>query len=178
MTPVRRPGPGWFGAVEPSTDGTDQFNADGADDSDAGRAIIEVVFLAVLLLIPIIYLLISLIRIQAATLAVTQAARDAGRAIDSASTIDEGIARARQIAAIDLADQHIPAGGMTLHFVSAGADCTAGDTITPSLTPGAVFDLCLTATLTLPGIPTIVSGSNNTATGVYTVHISELREGS
>ena len=135
-------------------------------------------FLAVLMLIPIVYLLISLLRIQAATLAVTQAARDAGRAIDSAPTIDDGIARARQIAAIDLADQNIPNGNITLRFVGPGAGCTDDNAITPSLAPGAVYDLCITTTLTLPGIPTIVTGSNNTATGVYTVHISDLREGS
>jgi Flp pilus assembly protein TadG len=166
----------WFGPVEPSTSRT----TDGPrpDSDDAGRAIIEVVFLAVLMLIPILYLLISLVRIQAATLAVTQAARDAGRAIDTAPTIDEGIARARQIAAIDLADQHIPNGNITLQFVNPGAPCTADNATTPSLSPGAVYDLCITTTLTLPGVPTIVTGDDNTATGVYTVHISDLREGS
>lgn len=163
--------PGWIGAVEPGTD--DATN----NDPDAGRAIIEVVFLAVLMLIPVLYLLISLLRIQAATVAVTQAARDAGRAIDTAPTIDEGIARARQIATIDLADQHIPTDNITLQFVSPGAACTADNTVAPSLDPGAVYDLCITTTLALPGIPTIVTGTNNTATGVYTVHIGELREG-
>ena len=171
MTGLRRPRQSWSGPVEPTG------NPDRNDDADAGRAIIEVVFLAILMLIPIVYLLISLIRIQAATLAVTQAARDAGRAIDTAPTIEDGIARAQQIAAIDLADQHIPGGNITLQFVNPGTACTAENTTTPSLTPGAVYDLCITTTLTLPGIPTIVTGVNNTATGVYTVHISELREG-
>ncbi len=169
--------PDWFGPVEPGRDDTGRTDDQHRTDADAGRAIIEVVFLAVLMLIPIIYLLISLIRIQAATLAVTQAARDAGRAIDTAPTIDDGIARARQIAAIDLEDQHIPSGNITLQFVSPGAACTTDHTVVPSLAPGDVYDLCITTTLTLPGIPTIVTGSNNTATGVYTIHISELREG-
>lgn len=171
MTGLRSLSDSWFGPVDASRDDSD------ADAGDAGRAIIEVVFLAVLVLIPVIYLLISLIRIQAATLAVTQAARDAGRAIDTAPTIDDGIARARQIAAIDLADQNIPAGNITLQFVSPGAACTSDNAVPPSLTPGAVYDVCITTTLTLPGIPTIVTGSNNTATGVYSIHISELREG-
>lgn len=177
MTCRRWSRPAWIGPVEPSRADYDHDHDEAHDDADAGRAIIEVVFLAVLILIPIIYLLISLIRIQAATLAVTQAARDAGRAIDTAPTIDDGIARARQIAAIDLDDQHIPSGNITLQFVSPGTACTAENTISPSLAPGAVYDLCITTTLTLPGIPTILTGSNNTATGVYTVHISELREG-
>ena len=159
----------WFGPVEASRAGTDH--------RDDGRAVIEVVFLAVLVLIPVTYLLIGLVRIQAATLAVTQAARDAGRAIDTAPTINEGINRARQIATIDLADQNIPTGNITLQFVSPGAACTADNAVPPSLTPGAVYDVCITTTLALPGIPTIVTGRNNTATGVYTIHISELREG-
>jgi hypothetical protein len=171
VTRIRQLRTDWFGPVEPT-------NPSDAGSTDAGRAILEVVFLAVLMLIPISYLLISLIRIQAATLAVTQAARDAGRAIDTAPTIDDGITRAQQIAAIDLADQHIPSGNITLQFVSPGAACTDDNDITPSLTPGAVYDLCITTTLTLPGIPTILAGRNNTATGVYTVHISDLREGS
>lgn len=169
MTRPSRARLNWIGPVEATTD---------EDAPDAGRAIIEVIFLAVLVLIPVLYLLISLVRIQSATLAVTQAARDAGRAIDTAPTIDDGIARAREIAAIDLADQNIPTDSITLQFVSPGAACTAENTVTPSLAPGAVYDLCVTTALTLPGIPSIVTGRNNTATGIYTVHISELREGS
>ncbi len=62
-------------------------------EQDAGRAMIEVVFLAVLLLIPTVYILASVMRIQAATFAVSQAARDAGRVIDSAPTVTDGVAR-------------------------------------------------------------------------------------
>lgn len=170
MTSPRLLADRWFGPVQPSRDHD-------AEHSDDGRAIIEVVFLAVLVLIPVTYLLISLVRIQAATLAVTQAARDAGRAIDTAPTLDEGITRARQIAAIDLADQNIPTGNITLQFVAPGAPCTSDNAVPPSLTPGVIYDVCITTTLALPGIPTIITGTNNTATGVYTIHISELREG-
>ena len=170
-TPTGPPGRSrWFGPIESG-------NHNHAADADAGQAILEVVFLAVLMLIPIIYLLISLVRIQAATLAVTQAARDAGRAVDAAPTIGDGIARARDIASIDLADQNIAAGTLTLQFVAPGATCSADNALTPTLDPGATYDVCVTAILTLPGIPTIVTGTNNTATGVYTIHISALREG-
>ena len=62
-------------------------------------------------------------------------------------------------------------------YVSAGAGCTAENAITPSQQAGATFDVCVTATLTLPGVPTVVTGLHNTVTGVYTVSISPLREG-
>ena len=47
--------------------------------NDEGRALIEVIFLAVLILIPTVYILISFLRIQSATFAVSQGAREAGR---------------------------------------------------------------------------------------------------
>lgn len=172
----KRPATGrWFGPVEPRQDPDQVKEADQARDN--GRAIIEVVFLAVLLLIPVLYLLISVLRLQAATFAVTQAARDAGRAIDAAPSIDVGIDRAQQIAAIDLADQHVNTPEITLHFVVVGTSCTSGTPTQPTLDAGAVFDLCVTAVVSLPGVPTAVLGTRNTVTGVYTVHIGDLREG-
>ncbi len=185
---ARRPPPEtarWFGPVE-SGGGhrTDEdptrcnpTHQDRAVD-DAGRAIIEVIFLAVLLLIPVVYILISVLRLQAATFAVSQAARDAGRVIDAAPSVDEAIARAQQIARIDLADQHIPDSGLTLRFVAAGNDCKNGTSIPPTLDAGATYDICIIAVVSLPGVPTAVTGAHNTVTGVYTVHIGDLREGS
>jgi len=159
----------WLGPVE-----TDPPHTDNTPDS--GRALIEVIFLAVLLLIPVVYILISVLRLQATTFAVTQAARDAGRAIDSAATIDDAIARAQEIAAIDLADQNVPNDNITVQYVAAGTTCNWANAITPSLAGGSVYDVCVTAVVALPGVPSILTGSNNTITGVYTVHIGDLRE--
>jgi hypothetical protein len=168
----------WFGPVEPSDPpGADGMNRGGDHDGDNGRAIIEVIFLAVLMLIPVVYILISLLRLQSATFAVTQAARDAGRVVDAAPGMDEGIARARAIAAIDLADQNFPNDQITLQFVAPGADCHNSTPITPTLDAGAVYDICVTAVVSLPGVPTVLTGNKNTVTGVYTVHIGDLREG-
>jgi len=143
---------------------------------DDGRALIEVVILGVLMLIPVIYILIAVLRLQAATFAVTQAARDAGRAIDGAPSIAEAISRARLIAGVDLLDQNVSNDQLVLTFVAAGAACTS-QALVPTLEPGSVFDICVTAVVRLPGIPSILSGSANTITGVYTVHIADLREG-
>ena len=170
----------WFGPVEPGSRETsgNGHGADARNDADSGRAIIEVIFLAVLLLIPVIYILISVFRLQSATFAVSQAARDAGRAMDAAPGVDEGLARAQQIIAIDLADQNVPDRQLTLRFVAPGADCRTGNAVPPSLDGGSSYDVCVTAVITLPGVPTVLTGPNNTVTGVYTVHIGDLREGS
>ena len=148
----------------------------GGSDSDDGRAMIEVIFLAVLILIPTVYILAAFMRIQAATFAVTQAARDAGRVMDSAPTVSEGVARAEEIAQIALTDQRVPAEGLDLRFVSAGSECSAGE-ITPSLQGGDVYDICVVAVVTLPGVPSVMTGSNNTITGVFTMHVGDFREG-
>jgi len=150
-----------------------------ADDRrapDNGRALLEVIFLAVLILIPTVYILAAVMRIQAATFAVTQAARDAGRVMDSAPTLSQAITRAHQIAQIALTDQHVPTDGLDLRFVPAGADCTANQ-ITPSLRGGDVYDICVIAIVTLPGVPTVMTGSNNTITGIFTMHVGDFREG-
>ena len=146
-------------------------------EQDAGRAMIEVVFLAVLLLIPTVYILASVMRIQAATFAVSQAARDAGRVIDSAPTVADGVARAEEIAQLALTDQRVPADGLQVRFVSTGTDCVSGPQISPSLNPGDVYDVCVVALVTFPGVPSVVTGSQNTVTGVFTLHVGDFREG-
>ncbi len=145
---------------------------------DDGRAIIEVVFLAVLLLIPTMYILIALLRLQAATLAVAQAARDAGRLIETSTSGSVGEPLIRAVAGQDLQDQGITPDTMTVRAVASGSDCRQAPAVAPSYQPGATYDLCVIAQITLPGVPTVLSGSHNTVTGVYTVHIGQLREGS
>ena len=136
---------------------------------------IEVVILAVLLLIPTVYLLSSFLRVQSATFAVAQAARDAGRLLDSAPSLAAGQERAREVARVALTDQRVPADSVAVRFVEAGAGCTAPE-ITPTLAPGSVFDICVSTVITLPGVPTVITGDRNTVTGVFTLHVGEFRE--
>jgi hypothetical protein len=142
--------------------------------ADAGRALIEVLILGVLLLIPTVYVLSAVLRVQSATFAVTQAARDAGRLIDTAPDLDSGVQRATEAARIALADQRLPGDAVSVRFVAPGAGCSAA-AISPSLTAGAIFDICVTTPLTLPGVPSALT-DNNTVTGVYTLHVGQYRE--
>ena len=148
-----------------------------AAEADGGRAMIEVIFLAVLMLIPTVYILASVMRIQAATFAVAQGARDAGRVMDSSPTLAAGVMRAEEIAHLALTDQRVPAENMDVRFVSAGSDCVNGPEIAPSLQPGDVYDVCVVAIVSFPGVPTVVTGTQNTVSGAFTVHVGDFREG-
>jgi hypothetical protein len=143
---------------------------------DGGRAIIEVVFLAVLLLIPTVYILIGVIRLQAATLAVAQSARDVGRLIETSPRLpsnDQALAVAR----VALDDQHIGSGGLRIVTTGPGGSCADAIATAFSRRPGIDYDVCVIVAIDLPGVPTAVTGARNTVTGVYTVHIDDLREG-
>ena len=85
------------------TRGRDASPRDGSP-LDGGRAIIEFIFLGVLLLLPLTYLVLTAARIQAASFSASLASREAGRAFVTARTDDEGVARARAAAALAFAD--------------------------------------------------------------------------
>lgn len=143
---------------------------------DDGRALIEVVFLAVLLLVPTVYIMIGVLRVQAATLAVAQSARDVGRLIET-SPAPPSLDTAIEVARVSLADQHIPSDRMRV--VTAPRDGSCVDSVAAEFTrePGSDYDVCVVAVIDLPGVPTALAGSRNTVTGVYTVHFDPIREG-
>ncbi len=71
---------------------------------DGGRAIVEFVFLGVLMLVPLVYLVTTLAQVQAASFSATSAAREAGRAFTTADGDASGAARARVAASVAFAD--------------------------------------------------------------------------
>ena len=64
-----------------------------AGDAESGNAIVEFVYLAVLLMVPLVYVLITVFRVQAASYAVSSAAREAGRVYATSSSIDDADGR-------------------------------------------------------------------------------------
>ena len=74
---------------------------------DDGNALIEFSYLAVLLMVPLVYVLLAAFQVQRASFGVTEAARQAGRAEDAAS----GRARADAAAALAMRDQGLTCGG-------------------------------------------------------------------
>ncbi len=74
-----------------------------ADDS--GNAVVEFLGLAFVLLVPLVYLVLVLARIEAASYAVEGAAREAARTYVAADDVDSAASRAVAVTGVALADQ-------------------------------------------------------------------------
>jgi len=72
---------------------------------DSGNALVEFSYLAVLLMVPLVYVLLTVFQVQRAAFGVTEAARQAGRAYATAADEAQGRARARIAADLALQDQ-------------------------------------------------------------------------
>jgi hypothetical protein len=95
---------------------------------DSGSALVEFCLLAVLLLVPLVYLVVALGRIEAGAYAVQRAAREAGRAYVSADDDQEGSARADAAVALAFADHGFTDRDARRVEVSCDqADCHAPD---------------------------------------------------
>lgn len=142
-------------------------------DDDSGNAIVEFVFIAVLVMVPLVYLIVAVATVQRSTLAVSQAARDAGRAFATSESAAEAHLRVAAAVRLALDDQGL-GDGVDVRFVAAGASCDTA-TITPVLTPGAVFTVCVIERVELPAIPSVLAGRGIRAIGAYTVHVDDFR---
>jgi Flp pilus assembly protein TadG len=141
---------------------------------ERGSAVIEFVFVALVVLLPLVYLIVAVAVVQHSQLVVTNAAREAGRAFatspDTASA-PERVAAAVRIALGDQDDDR----DVTVRVVAAGDACTAG-VVSPSLAPGSVFTVCVTRRVDVPAVPSVLSGRGITTVGRYTVHVDEFRD--
>ena len=90
---------------------------------ERGSAVVEFVFLSVLLLVPLIYLVMTLARIQAGTYAVSTAAREAGRAYVTAEQADRAEARGLAAARIAFEDQGFGSAQSTVSIRCDGSPC-------------------------------------------------------
>ena len=76
---------------------------------DGGNAIIEFVFVAIIVMVPLVYLIAAVATVQRNQLAVTQAARDAGRAFATSDTRGQApMPRVRAAVRLALHDQGLP----------------------------------------------------------------------
>jgi hypothetical protein len=141
---------------------------------ERASAIVEFVFVALLVLAPLIYLIVAVAVVQRSRLATTNAARDVGRAIATSTTAGQAEVRAQAALRVALHGQGLTPGEVELRYVDPGADCRSPATI-PSLAPASVFAVCVIRHQPLPAVPTLLAGRGVTIIGRYVVHVDDFR---
>ena len=129
---------------------------------DDGNAIVEFVYLAVLLMVPLVYVVLTLFAVQRTSYGLAAASREAGRVYVTAPSGDVASSRAERAAEIVLADSGVPLrdGDLTV-------DCSTD----PCLTPGAVVRVRVEADVPLPLLPSFLRGHVPTAVHVAGEHV-------
>lgn len=120
----------------------------GGTDAEAGSSLIEFVGGTVILLVPLVYVLLSVFQVQRGSFAAAEAAREAGRAFATAPSTALGEQRAAMAARLAFADQGLT-GAPTVVFTADGAGCQAA-AIRPTLEPGSRYTVCVTEDVHLP----------------------------
>jgi hypothetical protein len=118
-------------------------------DDESGTAIVEFVFLAILLMIPLVYVVLTAVSVQRAAFAQTAAAREAARAYATAGSDAEGERRAEAAVVLAMRDQGID-WAPTGRVIECGA-C--------SYAPGSAFSVDLGTVVRLPFVPDWMCGS-------------------
>ncbi|MGN6300835.1 MAG: pilus assembly protein [Angustibacter sp.] len=94
---------------------------------DDGSALVEFCLLVVLLLVPLVYLVVALGRLEAGAFAVHRAAREAGRAFVTGVDDDDGRSRGRAAAELAFADLGFGAADHAVAVVCGVPDCHTPD---------------------------------------------------
>lgn len=118
----------------------------GGRRGEAGTALVEMVWLGLVLLIPLVYLLITFVSVQRAAFGATEAARSAGRAFVLAPDVQSARQRAFDAARVAMADQGI-------RLVRSQLQIVCHPQPTSCLHPGSTVEVDLRLQVTLPLLP-------------------------
>lgn len=140
---------------------------------ERGSGIVEFVWLGIVLLVPMIWIVISVFEVQRGAFAVSSAARAAGRAYALAPDEATGLARAREVARFTLADQ----GGDDMPLEVA-VDCSLG--VGSCLAGTSVITVTISSHVQLPLFPEVLRGGQTgfALESSHTVPIGHYVEGS
>ncbi|HET7397780.1 MAG TPA: pilus assembly protein [Intrasporangium sp.] len=131
---------------------------------DEGRAVIEFLFLGVLLLLPLTYLVLTVARLQAGAFAASLAGREAGRAYVSGQSDEDAEARARTAAALAFADFAFDRG-TTLRLSCDGAPC---------LRPEGTVTATAVVAVELPLVPDFLANRLPSSVTISSTHVQTV----
>ncbi|RBY74892.1 hypothetical protein DQ238_20935 [Geodermatophilus sp. TF02-6] len=147
----------------------------GRFDGERGSALVEFTFIALVVFVPLVYVVAGFSAVQRGVFASTAAAREAGRAIGTAPDPVTGAARAEVAARLAVEDQAVDATDVRVVYAPAGAGCAAAGGYAPTLAPGEEFTVCVTVVVRIPLLPQFVDA--NTATGEFVVERDRYVDG-
>lgn len=140
---------------------------------DRGSALVEFTWLAIILIIPLIWIVMSVFEVQRGAFGVSGGARAAGRAYSLAPDHATGEARARQAVRLALADQGLEgqAFDVTIACDRPGIDGTC-------FSGGAVVTVRVATQVDLPMLPAILGGDSPSfhLDGTHTVPYGTYQE--
>lgn len=138
---------------------------------DRGTAIVELVWLGVLLLVPLVWIVLSLFEVQRSAFAATAAARSAGRAFALAPTDAAGEVAARKAAQQALADQGIEGVGITVRVTCTPYPDQCHDGT-------SVITVRVETSVELPLVPELLGGARPAVAvdATHTVPIGQYQE--
>jgi len=118
---------------------------------ERGTALIEVSWLAILLLVPLLYVVLAVFEVQRSAFGVSAAARAAGRAYAIAPSEAAAMDRARAAASVALQDQGVEVERSQVVFTCRPqpGNCLA---------PGSVIDVDVAYPVQLPLMPSVLGG--------------------
>jgi hypothetical protein len=128
-----------------------------------GSALVEFVWLAVLLMIPLVYVVLTAVSVQRSAFAVTAATRDGARAYATAGSDAEGEQRAEEAVELAMSDQGV-AWSAHGRVVSCGS-C--------SYAPGSSFTVELSERVEMPLLPAWMCGRQCVAGITVSAHHTE-----
>ncbi|MCC3294795.1 hypothetical protein LJ756_09180 [Arthrobacter sp. zg-Y411] len=123
--------------------GPDTCGGTRQEQDETGSAVVEFIFLGLLLLVPVVYLVITVGQIQGASFAAVGAADAAAKVYATAPDPATAERRATEAAQLALDDFGLPDGTMDM-LITCPADCLA---------PGSLVTVRVTVDVPLPGLP-------------------------
>lgn len=137
-----------------------------AESADEGTAVIEFIFASIVLLIPVIYLMLTLSQLQAASYATTSAAMSASRI--AARDANPSEARARAVADMHFADFGLRDAPSSITYSCTGSCGQAGSLVTARVV----------TKVSLPGFPLLFGSDRSPHITLRANHTDVVATGS
>lgn len=136
----------------------------GPASPEQGRAILEFIFLGILLLLPLTYLVLTAARLQAASFSASLAGREAGRAFVTAPSDEQGYTRARAAASLAFSD----------FAFDDDAEVRVSCDGSPCLRPDGSVTTTATIAVQLPLVPDVIAAHVPASVTISSTHVAAV----